>query len=412
MSSVISDDRIIAVSGPKAGVSILDLLWVLFGRRQALLIGTASFTVLALLTALPLPNRYTATTVMLPPQQDNSMEAALLSQASSGLGMLGSLAQQTLGLKNPNDMQVALIQSRTVENALVHNFDLLNVYHDKRESDARKDLERNTSIDSGLKDGLIRISVTDRSPERAAEIANGYVDGYKKLSAGLAVSEASQRRLFFEQELAKESDKLADAEQALANVEQRTGLIEPQGQATAVIQSVAALRSQIAAKQVQIGGMRKFAADQNPDLQIAEQELAGLRQQLAQMGTDTNTTQSGEFLMPKGTVPQAALEYARRLRAVKYQETIFTFLETQFELAKMQEAKEGSVIQVVDPAVPPDKKSGPPRTLIVFGGLIGGLLLTSLWIFFTETVSLARKDPQSRELLDRLLPRRREGANA
>ncbi len=411
MSSVISDERMISASGLKAGVSILDLLWVLFSRRRALLIGTTSFTVLALLTALPLPNRYTATAVMLPPQQDHSMEAALLSQASSGLGMLGSLAQQTLGLKNPNDMQVALIQSCTVENDLIHDFDLMNVYRDKRESDARKDLERNTSIDSGLKDGLIRISVTDRSPTRAAEIANGYVDGYKKLSAGLAVSEASQRRLFFEQELAKESDKLADAEEALAKVEQRTGLIEPQGQATAVIQSVAALRSQIAAKQVQVDAMRKFAADQNPDLQIAEQELAGLRQQQAQMGTDTNT-QSGEFLMPKGTVPQAALEYARRLRAVKYQETIFTFLETQFELAKMQEAKEGSVIQVIDPAVPPDKKSGPPRTLIVFGGLIGGLLLTALWIFFTETLSLARKDPQSRELLDSLLPGRNKAANA
>jgi tyrosine-protein kinase Etk/Wzc len=411
MNSVISDERMIAASGFKAEVSILDLFWLLFSRRRALLIGTASFTVLALLTALPLPNRYTATTAMLPPQQDHSMEAALLSQASSGLGMLGSLAQQTLGLKNPNDMQVALIQSRTVENALIHNFDLMNVYHDKRESDARKDLERNTSIDSGLKDGLIRISVTDRSPARAAEIANGYVDGYRKLSASLAESEASQRRLFFEQELVKESDKLADAEEALANVEQRTGLIEPQGQATAVIQSVAALRSQIATKQVQIDAMRKFAADQNPDLQIAEQELVGLRQQLAQMGTDTHT-QSGEFLMPKGTVPQAALEYARRLRAVKYQEAIFSFLETQFELAKMQEAKEGSVIQVVDPAVAPDKKSGPPRTLIVLGGLIGGLLLTTLWIFFTESLSLAHKDPQSRELLDSLLPRRKKGANA
>lgn len=410
MSSVKSDERMIAASGFKAETSMLDLFWVLFSRRRALLIGTTSFTVLALLTALPLPNRYTATTVMLPPQQDHSMEAALLSQASSGLGMLGSLAQQTLGLKNPNDMQVALIQSRTVEDGLLHNFDLMNVYHDKRESDARKDLERNTSIDSGLKDGLIRISVTDRSPERAAEMANGYVDGYKKLSAGLAVSEASQRRLFFEQELAKESDKLADAEDALAKVEQQTGLIEPQGQATAVIQSVAALRSQIAAKQVQVDVMHKFAADQNPDLQIAEQELAGLRQQQAQMGTDTDT-QSGEFLMPKGTVPRAALEYARRLRTVKYQEAIFSFLETQFELAKMQEAKEGSVIQVVDPAVPPDKKSGPPRTLIVFGGLVGGLLLTSLWIFFTETLSLARKDPQSRELLDSLLPRRSKGAN-
>jgi uncharacterized protein involved in exopolysaccharide biosynthesis len=347
----------------------------------------------------------------MPPQKDNSMAAALLSQASSGLGMLGSLAQQSLGIKNPNDMQVALIQSRTVEDDLVHSFELQKVYRDRYESDARKDLGKHTEIDSGLKDGLIRISVTDSSPARAAQMANAYVHDYRNLSSGLAVSEASQRRLFFEQELGKESDKLADAEEALATVEQRTGLIEPQGQATAVLQSVAALRSQLAAKEVQIDAMRKFAADENPDLQLAEQELAGLRQQLAQMGANTNT-QSGEFLMPKGTVPQAALEYARRLRDVKYEETIFSFLETQYELAKIDEAKEGAVIQVVDSAITPDKKSGPPRLLIILGGLLGGALLVGLWIFFAETLAVARTNPDARELLESLLPMRGKRPNA
>lgn len=392
-------------------VSLLDLLALLTRRRGTLLLGTAACTLCAVLIAFLLPNRYTASTVIIPPQKDNSMAAALLSQASSGLGMLGSLAQSTLGLKNPNDMQVALIQSRTVEDDLVHSFNLRRVYRDKYESEARKDLENHTEIDSGLKDGLIHISVTDANPARAAQMANAYVRDYKNLSAGLAVSEASQRRLFFEQELAKESDKLADAEEALATVEQRTGLIEPTGQATAVIQSVAALRSQIGAKEVQIDAMRKFAADENPDLQLAEQELAGLRQQLAQLGANTNT-QSGEFLMPKGTVPQAALEYARRLRDVKYEETIFSFLETQYEMAKIDEAKEGAVIQVVDPAVMPDRKSGPPRLLIMLGGLFGGALLMMLWIFFAETLAVSRTDPHARELLESLLPLRGKRTNA
>jgi len=392
-------------------VSVLDLLALLARRRRMLLLGTAAITLCTVVIAFLLPNKFTATTVIMPPQKDNSMAAALLSQASSGLGMLGSLAQSTLGLKNPNDMQVALIQSRTVEDDLVHSFDLRKVYRDKYESDARKDLGKHTEIDSGQKDGLIRISVTDTNAARAAQMANDYVADYRKLSDGLAVSEASRRRLFFEQELAKESDKLADAEEALATVEQRTGLIEPQGQATAVLQSVAALRSQLAAKEVQVDAMRKFAADENPDLQLAEQELTGLRQQLAQMGANTNT-QSGEFLMPKGTVPQAALEYARRLRDVKYEETIFSFLETQYELAKIDEAKEGSVIQVVDPAVEPDKKSGPPRLLIILGGLLGGALLMMLWIFFAETLAVTGKDPHARELLESLLPMRGKRANA
>lgn len=411
MSTAIVDERNIARVEPKPEVSILDLLWLLSHRRRTVAIGTAAFTIVALAIAFLLPKKYTATTVILPPQQDNSMAAALLSQASSGLGMLGSLAQQTLGIKNPNDMQVALIQSRTVQDGLIQQFDLRNVYRKKRESDARKRLERNTAINSGLKDGLIRIAVTDKSPQRAAQMANAYVDEYRKLSAGIAVSEASQRRLFFEQELSKESDKLADAEEALATVEQKTGLIQPQGQATAVIQSIAALRAQIAAKQVQISAMRRFASEQNPDLQIAEQELTTLRQELGQFGSDTST-QSGEFLMPKGTVPQAALEYARAFRTVKYQETIFSFLESQFELAKIDEAKEGAVIQVVDPAIPPDKRSGPPRLLIILGGFFVGLLLMILWVFLAETLSAARKDPQARALLQTLLPGQHKNADA
>lgn len=393
-----------------AEVSVVDLLWLLLARRRELVIGTAACAICALATAFLLPNRYTATTVVLPPQADNSMQAAFLSQASNGLGMLGSLAQQTLGLKNPNDMQVALIQSRTVEDRLVRDFNLQSVYRDRFASDARKELQHNTEIDSGLKDGLIRISVTDSSPTRAARIANAYVDTYRDLSSGIAVSEASRRRLFFEQELAKETDKLADAEEALAKVEQRTGLIEPQGQATAVIQSVAALRSQLAAKEVQVAAMRKFAAGENPDLQLAEEELASLRQQLAQMGANSST-QSGDFLMPKGTVPEAALEYARRLREVKYEESIFSFLETQYELAKIDEAKQGSVIQVVDPAVTPDKRSGPPRLLIILGGFSAGIVLTSLWIFSSETLAAARNDPKSRELLRAFLLRRNKTAN-
>jgi tyrosine-protein kinase Etk/Wzc len=394
-----------------AEVSLVDLIWLLLSRRRTLAIGTAFFTGCALLTALLLPDRFTAVTVILPPQQDNGVDASLLSRATGGMGMLGSLAQQSLGLKNPNDLQVALIKSRTVEDQLIQRFHLLNVYRDKRESDARKDLESNTNVDSGLKDGLIRISVTDKNAGRAAEIANAYVDSYKRLSAGLATSEAGQRRLFFEQELAKESDKLADAEEALAEVEQRTGLIEPQGQASAVIESVASLRAQLTAKEVQIDAMRKFAASGNPDLQLAEEESSALRQQLARIGADT-ATRSGEFLMPKGTVPQAALEYARKLRDVKYEETIFSFLETQFELAKIDEAKRGSVIQVVDPAITPDKKSGPPRILIVVAGVFVGFVLTALWIFLTESLLAARNDPKARELLQSLFPRRKIAANA
>ncbi|MDE3170955.1 MAG: hypothetical protein KGL75_12500 [Acidobacteriota bacterium] len=162
MSSAIAQEKSAVGAEPDAGVSVLDLLWLLYNRRRTLAIGTAVFTACALLAAILLPSRFTAVTVILPPQHDDLMNAGLLSQASGGIGVLGSLAQQTLGLKNPNDLQVALIESRTVEDQLIQRFDLLNVYHDKRESDARKDLEGATSIDSGLKDGLERSPAPSR----------------------------------------------------------------------------------------------------------------------------------------------------------------------------------------------------------------------------------------------------------
>jgi tyrosine-protein kinase Etk/Wzc len=411
MSSEIASEAKINGAGRNVEVSLLDLLLLLARRRRALLIGTAGFTVIAAAVAILIPSRFTATAVVLPPQQQSGAGAALLAQLGGNLGSLGSLVGGSLGLKNPNDLQVALIQSRTVKDALISRFNLQALYRDKRQSEARKDLEDATEINSGLKDGLIRISVTDKNPARAAEMANAYVDEYRKFSAGIAVTEASQRRLFFEQQLVQANANLADAEEALEATQLKTGLVAPSGQARAVIESVAALRGQVAAKEVQIGAMRKFAANQNPDLQLAEEELVGLRGQLAQMGAGTDTP-SGEFLMPKGTIPKAALEYARKFRDVKYNETVFGLLETQVELAKIDEAKEGSVIQVVDAAVKPDKKSSPPRLLIVAGGAIVGLLLTAMWILFVETLSATRKDSKARELLEALSPTRPQDTNA
>jgi uncharacterized protein involved in exopolysaccharide biosynthesis len=285
-----------------------------------------------------------------------------------------------------------MLRSRTVEDAMVNRFNLTERYHDRRWSDARKDFEKTSDIENGVKDGLLRISVTDRDPGRAADIANGYVDEYKKFSATIAVSEASQRRLFFEQQLSASKDNLASAEEALKQTEQKTGLIQLDGQARAVIESVAQLRAQVAAKEVQIRAMREFATDQNPDLQRVQQELSGLQSQLGQMGAGQNSS-SGDLLMPKGTVPQASLDYARKLRDVKYNETIFELLARQYEAAKIDEAKEGSLIQIVDRAIPPDKKSSPNRPLIIGGAAVVGFILACFWALFSEALRLARRDP-------------------
>jgi uncharacterized protein involved in exopolysaccharide biosynthesis len=355
--------------------SLLDLLVILSERKRVILQITAVFTVVAIVVSLLLPVRYTATVILLPPQQNSSIATALASQ----LGNLGSVASLaggggSFGLKNPNDMYVAMLQSRTVEDAMVKRFELMREYRKKYLSDARKAFEKHATIDGNGKDSLIHISFEDHDPNRAAAIANAYVDEFRNLSQSLAITEASQRRVFFEHELEKSKNDLADAEEALKRTEQKTGLIQLDSQARALIESAATLRAEITAREVQIQGMQTYATGENAQLVQAQRELDGLRAQLAKMG-GSEEGGSGEFLVPKGLVPEAGLEYARKLRDVKYYETIFGIIARQFEIAKLDEAKEGAIVQVVDPAIPPDRRSFPKRSLITLGACIGGFLV-------------------------------------
>jgi len=248
---------------------------------------------------------------------------------------------------------------------------------------------------------LIHISVEDHDPGRAAELANGYVDQFRIQSQHLAITEASQRRLFFEHELEQVKNNLANAEEALKRTEQTTGLIQVDSQARALIGSAASLSAAIAAKEVQIEGMQTYATGENAQLVQAQRELEGLRAQLAKLGGSEDSA-SGGLLVPKGRVPEAGLEYIRKLRDVKYNETLFEILAKQFEIAKLDEAKEGSLIQVVDAAVPPDKRSFPKRGLIVIGATLAGLLLSLLTAILQASWGRIKNDPEVADKIARL----------
>jgi len=398
---VLSDtDRTNPVSmSPAEEISLLDLSIVIL-RNWSLIVKIALVTALVgLITTLLVRNSYTASTSILPPQQSSSAGSALMAQLG-GLGTVASLAGGSLGLKNPNDLQVAMLKSRTVEDAMVDRFHLQKLYNMKYLSDTRKKFEQYVEIDSGSKDGLIRISVTDHDPQRAAEIANGYVEEFKRLSATLATTEASQRRLFFEQQLLQAKDNLANAEEDLKRTEQKTGLIQLDSQTRATIDLLADLRGQIAAKEVQISGMRSFAAAENPELQMAEQELAGLRAQEVKMGAASEGASNA--LIPQGNMQEASIEYIRKLRNVKYYETIFDLLARQYEVAKVDEAKQGSVVQVVDRAIVPDKKSSPKRTLIVLGATAFGLFVGVVWVFAAEGLRRLSNNPAEHSQMETL----------
>ena len=373
-------------------ISLLDLLIVIAERKRVVLRVTAIFAILAIVISLLLPKRYTATVTLLPPQQNTSMGAALASQLGS-LGGMAALAGGSLGLKNPNDMYVAMFKSRTVEDAMVQRYGLMKEYHAKYLSDATKAFEGNAIVDGSGKDGLIHISVEDRDPRRAAEIANGYVDQFRDLSQHLAITEASERRLFFEGELEKAKNNLANAEEALAQTEVKTGVIQPDSQARALIESAAALRAQITAREVQIQGIQTYATGENSQLVQAQSELANLRSQLNKLGGSEDGP--NEFMIPKGKVPEAGMEYVRKLRDVKYNETLFDILARQFEVAKLDEAKEGSLIQVVDSAVPPDRRSFPKRGLIVVGATLAGFFLGIFIALFLAGWEHLKSDPEA-----------------
>lgn len=377
------------------GISLLDLAIVLAKHKKLVLGLPLAVAVLTAAITLLLPNTYTGVSKLLPPQQSQSSATAMLGQ----LG-LASTAGAALGVKNPADVYVAMLRSRTVADSMVQRFKLKELYGVSTGHDARKRLEGNSRVTAG-KDGLITVEFDDEDPARAAEITNGFVDELYRLTQTLAVTEASQRRLFFEKQLELTKNRLAEAEVSLRKTQETTGLIKLDEQSRAIISAVASLRGQIAAKEVQIGAMRAFATENNPELVVAQKELAGLTQQLARL-EKSNRSNPGDIFVAAGKVPEVGLEYVRRLRDVKYFETMFELLAKQFEMAKADEARDSSSIQVLDKAVVPERKSGPARARIVLFFAAAAGIFAALWVFIKEAMDRARHDPRQAERLELL----------
>lgn len=379
---------------PERQLSLLDAL-IFLARHKVLLLGWPfAAAVVAALVSLLLPNIYAGVTKILPPQQGQSAAAMMLAQ----IGSMAGLPSASLGIKNPNDLYVGILRSRTVADGLIQRFDLQKRYDEDTLHDTRRELERRTAISHG-RDGIITIQYEDRDRKVAAAIANGYVEELYTLTQTLAVTEAGQRRLFLEKQLKLTRDGLAEAEVALKDTQEATGLIKLDDQGRAIIEAVASLRAQIAAKEVQAGAMRSFATARNPEYYRVQQEIAGLRQELARLER-SNQLGKGEIFVPTGKVPEAGLEYLRRLRDVKYYETVFELLAKQFEIAKIDEARDTSIVQVLDRAIEPERKSRPYRVRIVIVTAVLAFLVMLLAALLRDARERARSDPQQARKLD------------
>ena len=373
------DPQFIPADGDE--ISLLDLLQVVADNLRLLVLGPVLVGLLALAYSFTITPTFTATTKFMPPQQQQSGAAAML----AGLGALGGLAGAA-GIKNPVDQYVAFLKSNSVQDALVNRFKLLDRYELKFREDARNVLGGNVQIVGG-KDGLITIDASDKDPAFAAQIANAHVEELGKLLNRLAITEAQQRRVFFERQLGNAKDNLAKAEQALASSGVNSAVLKSTGAAVA---AVAQLKGQITAQEIKLASMRGYLMESAPDFKQAQTELSAWRAQLGR----------AEKTEPAAGVSDG--DYIAKLRDFKYFETLFELFTKQYEMARIDESREGAVIQVLDPAQPPEHKSRPKKAQMAMMTTFATGFALLLFIFVRHALRNAGQAPEVAEKLNRL----------
>ena len=351
------------------GMSLTETLVALRSHLILMVVGPLMAGLAALGITMLIAPTFTAITTFLPPQQTQSGAASALVSLGSLAGLAGGMA----GIGSPGERYVALMQSVTLSDRIIDQFKLMDVYEKDFRVDTRKSLAGNVRIALGKKDGLITVEVDDRSPQRAADMANRYVDELRSMTGSLAVTEAQQRRAFFERQLQQSRDKLAQAQQALQASGFNPGALKAEPKAAA--EAYAKLRAEATATEVRLQTLRGSLADNTPEVRQQQNALAALREQLARTEQATDTTGSPDYI--------------GKYRDFKYQETLFELYARQFELARVDESREGALIQVVDLAQVPEKKTKPKRAIIAVVTTVAVGLLLLAWV-------LLRRSPQLR----------------
>lgn len=350
----------------EATISLSELIQPLVESWRWLTATTVLAACSGFLVASILPEWYTARTVILPPQQQQSSATAAVAQ----LGALAGLAGSVGGLKSPVDQYIALMQSATVADRLIDQFKLMEAYEAKFRVDARNRLASNVRISAGKKDGLITVEIDDPVPQRAADIANAYVESLRYVTTRLAVTEAQQRRAFFEQQMKEAKERLTRAQLALGSAGLGNDVLKAEPRAAA--ESYARMRAEATAAEVKLQTLRQTLTNNTPEVKQQESLLFALRQQLTRAETQENNG--------------GGSEYITRYRNFKYEEALFDIFAKQYELARVDESREGTLIQVVDTATAPERKAGPKRLVIavalgisVFAGVAAWLIGRGLW---------------------------------
>jgi tyrosine-protein kinase Etk/Wzc len=395
-----ADTQALPSTATESRIDLLTLLLVLAKTKRRVLLMTFGGLAVGITLSLVLTPTYTATATIVPPQQSTSASAALLGQMGALSGAAG-LGGGMLGLKSPADMYVGILESRTIADNVIAACSLRQRYKTKTLVDSEVALQRQSTFESG-KDNLIHLSVKDTDPKLASDIANSYLDQLYKVNSELEAGEATQRIKFYDRRLAEEKQALSDAEEALRNTQQKTGVIQFSGQTASIINTIAQARAELASRQVALQSMETYATENNPEIIQLQGEIAALKSHVAELEKSQQSVQPGELQIPAGQLPEAALQYERQARELKYHETLFDLLTRQSESAKLDEAKSPPILQVVDHAIPPDKKSGPSRKLLTLGFTAFGFLMAVTWGLVELFLDRLRRVPEQAQKLDEI----------
>lgn len=376
-------------------MNFFDYLLVLLKRKRTIVAITLGVTLTTALVSLIIPKTFRAECKVLVPSQSQALSTQLLSQLSGATGLnLGAAA----GIKTTGDLYIALLKSRPVLDAVIKKVKLRK--SKESQDEARERLLKQLKAQDDKKSGIVAVRVVDNNPNRAADIANSFVDELKNLTRTLAYTEAGQRRLFYENQLKDVKESLLQAEESLRGFQEKTGAIRIDDQARAVIQSIAQLRAQVASREVQLKVARSYATRQNPDVQRLEEEVRGLREQLGSL--ESGRRRGADPFVSTGRMPQLGTDYVRKMRELKFNEALYEILLRQFEVAKLDEARDAPTIQIVEAAVPPETRFAPRRAQMVVTAFVLSFFISVLGAFFLEFMERSRQDPDNRERLEEM----------
>lgn len=362
---------------PNSSSGLLDYMAVIVKHRRMISGIVLVAVIIAAVYASLLPNIYTAKAMILPLETDKAGVGATLGQ----LGEVAGIAGLGLGGSSITDLHMTMLRSETVRDPLIERFKLMDAYKAKLRSEAYAALDRNIDISAGKKDGVITIAVDDKDPRRAAEMANASVEELGKMAVRLNTSSAGNNRVYLEERLAEARADLATAEDALKVFQSRNKAVSVTDQARATIDSVAQLRAQLAAQEVQLATIRRQFTESSQEAKNARTAISNLR---AQIGSLEGAGGGSSAVPSVGSMPRLGQEYARLMREFKIQETLVELLSKQYEVAKLSEVKDVSPFQVIQVAKVPDSKSKPHRMLMVLAAFIVSLFCSVYVAFVVE----------------------------